>query len=508
MNNISPHFLIPPVLERELRDCVSLPSLPSIAVKLIDASKDPDISLREVSSIISSDPAISVKLLKIANSSLYSQRRAVNNLREALTLLGFNASLTIALSFSLFQSLKSSDNKNFKHENYWKRSILSAEIARMLGSRLGLSSLEDLFLASLLQDIGILVLENIKQSPYICDEGQRLKHTECIRLEQKILGVEHSLVGAWLLNSWHFPIKLVNAVLYSHSLSNNKFKQTKSSSRFHQCLCFSGSLADLWLEDEPDELQKATLKATKIFLNINEVECNKLINDINNELPELSSLFEVGLMDEIERGQLLDEARELSLVRSLYFVKQYEDAHHQLENIEEQVKTIEKENEQDHLTKVYNRKHIDRLLPEEYELANINRWPLSLAFIDIDNFKEINDSYGHLAGDQVIISIAEFFVKNIRQTDTLARYGGDEFILVLPGSTLDIGRRMLERLVKLLSDELKIEFEGKVLNPSVSVGLVSHMDQHDFDDITSFISAADNALYKAKSAGRNCVAIY
>ena len=120
--------LISPELEKLLTSCTNLPSLPAVALKIIEASKDPDISLHEIATIISSDPAITAKLLKIANSPLYSQRRKLNNIREALTLVGFNAALTIALSFSLHQSL----GNNKDHENFWKRSIISASIARIL----------------------------------------------------------------------------------------------------------------------------------------------------------------------------------------------------------------------------------------------------------------------------------------------------------------------------------------------------------------------------------------
>jgi HD-like signal output (HDOD) protein len=174
MTKIDKNMGITPELEEKLKACENLPSLPAVALRIIEASKDPDISLHEVSEIISSDPAISVKLLKIANSSLYSQRRSLNNLREALTLLGFNAALTIALSFSLLQSLKSDAN----HEGYWKRSILAASIARLLGEHLNIRKLEDLFLASLLQDIGVLVIQCIKDSPYPSEKDGYLKHVD------------------------------------------------------------------------------------------------------------------------------------------------------------------------------------------------------------------------------------------------------------------------------------------------------------------------------------------
>ncbi len=500
--------LLPPDLEKQLANNTNLPSLPVIAVKIIEASKDPDVSLRDVASIISADPAISAKLLKIANSPLYSQRRAINNLREALTLLGFNAALTIALSFSLFHSLKVKGHSKCNHDNYWKRSILSAQIARLLGQRFRLSKLEDLFLVGLLQDIGILALENLNPPPYVNYDKMCIKHTERISIERKILKLEHSCVGAWLLNSWNFPATIVNAVLHSHSLSNHMQVQDKAASQFHLCLSFSGTLADMWLEENPTELFQSTLEAAGLALNIDADEFSQLVAEINKELLVMSALFDVNFDDEIQQGQILEEAREVTLLRSIHFIKQSENDQRQIENIAEQVKEIEKESQRDYLTKVYNRKHFERLLKDEYENANINRWPLSIAFIDIDNFKEINDSHGHLIGDKIIIAIADFFSENIRQTDILARYGGDEFILMLPGSTTQIAEEALNRLITLLRKSIRINTDDRTLTPTVSVGLASHMDINSFPDVESFIRAADKALYKAKGAGRNCLAVY
>ena len=504
MTDISQNVL-PPELEKKLSHCSRLPSLPSVALKIIDASKDPDIGLSEIAAIISGDPAISAKLLKIANSPLYSQRRTISNLREALTLLGFNAALTIALSFSLFTTLR---HAQYSYENYWKRSILSAAIARLLGQQMGLSRLEDLFLAGLLQDIGILALESLSPSPYQQVNKDGIKHSERISLELNCLHTEHSYVGAWLLQSWNLPERIINAVLYSHSLNNHSAKQNTNLNRFHYCVSLSGNLADLWLEDMPDELIQSTKEAVQMFLGMDNNDINMLISNINSELQNISNLFEINLNDEIVRGQILDEAHEISLQRNLQIIKQAEENRRLIEGFETQVKNIKEESQQDHLTRIYNRKYIDRFLSEEFEHANINHWPLSLAFIDIDNFKEINDSYGHLAGDKVLTAIAEFFSSNIRQTDVLARYGGDEFILVLPGATSDIAEAMLSRLVSLLNKTLKIEFENKVIRTSVSIGLATHMDKHDFDTLKDFIRAADKALYKAKAAGRNCLATY
>ena len=491
--------LLTPELERALGTCTNLPSLPAVAIRIIDASKDPDITLHEVASIIASDPAISAKLLKIANSSLYSQRRSLNNLREALTLLGFNASLTIALSFSLLQTLGSKNKTN--HENYWKRSILAASIARMLASRLNVSRLEDLFLASLLQDIGILVIQCIKESPYAGEQSKDLKHLDRIQLEKEMLKFDHSLIGAWLLESWNLPDYLIKSVLYSHSLNIPDENQSKEDSYFHYCVNLSGTLADIWLDDNPGELLLSVLEVTKRVLDVDNDEFNKLIVEIDESLPEISNMFEMKLVGDREREQVVYEARELLLERSISSIKQSEDARRHIDN-------IEKSSRLDHLTKVYNRQYIEELLDGEFSEASSNGWSLSLAFIDVDDFKMINDTYGHLIGDEILKSISDFFSNNIRETDILARYGGDEFLLMLPGSTSDIAKSVLERLLDLLRDSITLDVKGIHLTAHVSIGLATHMGLNEFDNLKDFMAAADEALYKAKSKGKDCLAIY
>lgn len=505
MLNVNP---LPLDLEQQLKHCVSLPSLPGVAVKVIELSKDPDATLSDVASTISSDPAISAKLLKLANSPIYSQRRSVTNLREALTVLGFNAALTIALSFSLYQSLNASNTNSQISTNYWRRSILSASIARLLGARLGIVKLEELFLTGLLQDIGILVLDSLKDSSYAIEGEQSLKHSERVELEKKLLGTEHSIVGAWLLQSWKLPETLVKAVMCSHSANEDIAEHNDMDRNFYYCLNFSGVIADIWVDETPGETMQDIMDAVKMFLGLDKVQFNDLLTDINQQLPELSKVFEINLVDEEERAKVLDEAREILLLRSVHFIKQSESDRQDIESISKKVKKVEKINQQDHLTKVYNRRHFEHLLEQEFENSNVNQWPLSLALIDLDNFKIINDTHGHLTGDEVLKSIATFFSENIRQTDVLARYGGDEFILMLPGSTSDIAQSLLTRLFTLFEKESGVQLKDGKLVTTISVGLATHIDKNDFSDLNTFIAAADKALYQAKNKGKNCLATY
>ena len=131
-----------------------------------------------------------------------------------------------------------------------------------------------------------------------------------------------------------------------------------------------------------------------------------------------------------------------------------------------------------------------------------------MVFIDIDDFKLINDTFGHLAGDEVLKVISKFFSSNIRETDYIARYGGDEFLLMLPGSTSEIAKTLIERLLELFKEKVKVKVKDMDVAVSVSIGIATHIGKHDFDNLKELMDAADNALYKAKASGKNCFAIY
>ncbi|MDH5572152.1 MAG: HDOD domain-containing protein, partial [Gammaproteobacteria bacterium] len=216
MNECCKTTTIPPKVEKILASCSNLPSLPSVVIKIIDASKDPEIGIADVADILSVDPALSAKLLRIANSSMYSRRRKITNLREALSLLGLDAALTISLSFSLVKTLSNNSDSKNNYDIFWRRSILSATIARQIALKLQLPNLEDFFIAGLLQDIGILAIDCTMMT--CMDSSCESNHLGRIHCEKNSLGVDHSDVGAWLLKSWDLPEKLYKAVLCSHTI--------------------------------------------------------------------------------------------------------------------------------------------------------------------------------------------------------------------------------------------------------------------------------------------------
>ena len=154
----------------------------------------------------------------------------------------------------------------------------------------------------------------------------------------------------------------------------------------------------------------------------------------------------------------------------------------------------------DPLTGVKNRATMDGALHREIELAHRLGSELSVILLDIDRFKWINDSYGHLFGDQVLRAIATCAEKSIRESDMLFRYGGEEFLIVLSGTAKD-GARLLAERIRVNVENLE-PHPAHDVRPTISLGVTSLCDE---DNATTLFARVDTALYKAKQTGRNRV---
>lgn len=155
----------------------------------------------------------------------------------------------------------------------------------------------------------------------------------------------------------------------------------------------------------------------------------------------------------------------------------------------------------DALTRLYNRRHFENNFEREFARSKRYGSPLSVAIIDIDFFKKINDTYGHLCGDYVLKEVAYNMVNNFRQTDFVFRYGGEEFAVILTETPDENAKVPLERLRKLI-ENTKFSFNGENIKVTVSIGVNSNIN---CDNAWNMFEVADKALYEAKGSGRNQV---
>ncbi|HJU84489.1 MAG TPA: GGDEF domain-containing protein [Holophagaceae bacterium] len=155
----------------------------------------------------------------------------------------------------------------------------------------------------------------------------------------------------------------------------------------------------------------------------------------------------------------------------------------------------------DGLTQVANKRCLLEFLERELTRVSRHKRPLTLAIADVDHFKKVNDTYGHLAGDRVLKGVAEAMQRLMRRDELLARYGGEEFVVVLPETPMERAIPFAERIRKVVENE-EIDADGHALRVTISLGLAEVQPDEDRE---SLIRRADALLYQAKHEGRNRV---
>ena len=205
--------------------------------------------------------------------------------------------------------------------------------------------------------------------------------------------------------------------------------------------------------------------------------------------------------DEGELSGIISQKELISLTYSRWamLMKEYQQELSEINNIlEGKNKEYEAMASSDSLTGLYNRYKFSELYLSSYTAMTQRHYEMSLIMLDIDFFKKVNDNYGHNAGDQVLIQVSHTLLKILRNIDIVCRWGGEEFIILLPTASLESASTLAEKL-RANIEELEIDIVGHI---SASFGISCVKEG---EDMESVIDRADKALYVAKNSGRNCV---
>ena len=489
-----------PEIEAQLRMSVNFPSPPGVATHIIELAQDPDIEMGKVAKALSMDSALSTKILRIANSPLYAQRRKSENLRQALVVLGLNATLTLALSFSLVKSLRGRQSNGLSYELYWRRALLAATAARALADAMHQSLAEEIFLAALLQDVGMLALDKAVPDLYSQAEQLQRNHVALAEHEKKRLQVDHAHVGGWLMKGWNLPARLYQAIEHSHHLDMSF--SADPAQIFDRCVALSGPVADLFVQ-EPEQRQFAeTALCAERSLGLDKMAFGQVLGTIGAMIPETEAIFEADLLARQHPELILEQAREVLMLRNLHALREINTLRTVPDGAPARALELEEETRRDELTGVYTRTHLDQFLSREFDNSTRHKWPLSIAFADLDDFKKINDSFGQQVGDRILQATARILRANTRETDLIARYGGEEFVVVLPATDVETARSICERIVMAFRNTGHVVGSDHA-TVTISVGCATHGGETLFNNVAEFIKAADQALFTAKMRGRN-----
>lgn len=488
-------------LEAKLAACSTLPSPPIVATQLLALANEPEIEIQDIVQIISSDPALIGKVLRMANSPFYSHQRQIENISKAILVMGLNATIALALSFSLVKSVKEIKSKGLDYELFWRRAFLAGAASRTLEQVATLEDREELFIASILQDIGMLVLDQIFPGLYGEESLNQTFHSQILAHELDTLGTDHSEVGAWLLDKWELPERLALAIKCSEDVNEVSSEDPKAP--FIRAVSFSSLIADLYLNNFDEACLGKVVKQGEFWLGLGQEDFGSIFKHMELLIPEAEVLFDIDIRSTLNSEWLMESARDALLHRSL-------KVFHKKEVLERTTMQLEFNNEQltesgrrDSLTGLFNRAYLDQFLPETFQKTSEAGKPMSVLFIDLDKFKSINDTYGHDAGDRVLQTAAKALTSHLCSNDVGGRYGGEEFVVVLPETNQAGAEIVAERIVQSFRQgpfEVGLE---KPLELTVSIGMATHSHEQSFESVSSLVKSADQAMYAAKSRGRN-----
>ena len=218
----------------------------------------------------------------------------------------------------------------------------------------------------------------------------------------------------------------------------------------------------------------------------------------NNKIDELNKRHQKTLLEcdgvEVNMPEITEKFDDIHT----QMTSEVKKANDSIKNLNEQVKTLERNSNLDALTKVYNRRALSTYL-KEVCAKEVLPHDLHALILDIDDFKKINDTHGHLAGDKILIFIANILRKTLRDGDKVFRYGGEEFVIILNRLDDMQCKNITNRLLTLIREN-KLIYKGIALKVTMSIGTTKFVEG---DTPDSLISRADKALYKAKEAGKD-----
>ncbi len=302
-------------IQRIINSTKNLPSLPGVAVNIIRMVEDPEVKIGNVVSLLSKDPAITSRILRVVNSPLYVSARpgGVETLKEAVVIMGLDATLNLALSFTLLQSLRKQTGSGLDYEFYWRRALLSALAAKVIGAQIGVLDMEQVFLAGLLQDIGMLVVDRVLPGFYDELGNSQVTHEELIEYERTRMYTDHAQIGGLMLNKWSLPKRTSKTVLRSHDPAD--VDRQHKVGMFVRCVALSGHVADLFLSDEKMMIYFDLIKRADSYLCIPEEDIQNVIDRMVNAIPVTESLFAIKLVSQHAASKVLEDAHKSWMLR-------------------------------------------------------------------------------------------------------------------------------------------------------------------------------------------------
>jgi len=498
------------VIERVVA-CRSLPTLPSVAAELLELTRDDSATAEDIAKCVEVDQALAVKILKTINSSFYGLATPCPTIARAIGSLGMNSVRSLALSFSLVEAFDGCGREDgFDMAAHWRRAVYGAVAARLAAPAIDWCDPDEAFIGAMLRDIGSLAAAIALGDEYdlVLRETEGT-HTLLAPTERERLGVDHAQIGAALAETWRIPPALVRAIELHHA-EPSTFSPSSADDSTARCVAFASLAAAACSENEEDARIGAPafrgLCGDWLGLDLDGIAA--FLDELRSKALEATRLFEVETGPAINPSTIMDGAEERRL--ELQLSQDRESRELEAKNVE-----LERAQRVDGLTGAGNRVALEKAVAEAFSAAKESGEPLAVIFADADRFKALNDEHGHQAGDEALIELSRrlraVMPGGPEETKGVYRYGGEEFVVIAPGLSVDDAADLGERLRRAVAESpfnLPGDDEPVQVTVSVGVAVLDEATGGAFVSPRDLMNAADKAAYTAKAAGRNVTRLY
>lgn len=475
--------------------CPNLPSLPAVAIEILELTDDPDVPIKKIAGVVQQDQALAGKVLKTVNSSFYGLSKRCASIDRAMAYLGMNTVKSLVLGFSLVDATKMAEGTDFDLMGHWRRAIIGATAARIIAEQTRTCDPDEAFTAGLFQDIGVLACFAALERRYI-EVVAGAVHSTWSKKEKETLGFDHIEVGVALAEKWKLP----ESVIYGIQGHHDPEKLTPEQRELANVVALGAIAAEVLGEPLPPGAIKKVARMGKTWFGEKAPDAQALLDCVSEDAKTLAKMFDQDIGGLQDPSKLIAEAQEKNM-------------EHQI-SVQRQSESFEKAATTDGLTGLANRKKFDTDLQAGQERFASDGEHCTVIFTDADRFKSVNDTYGHAAGDMVLMELARRITDAVGNDGIVCRYGGEEIAIILPNCGIDTGAVIGETIRTCIADtpfDLRsIEEAPDELPVTVSVGVAStDGDKPErYEEFKTLLSDADACVYDAKRAGRNRVFVH
>lgn len=496
-------------LEQQIRariDALSyLPTSVGVAMKFIELGKDPEASPHDYAKVVSADSSLSAKILSLANSSWFGVRNKVTKVSGAINLLGLGTVRTLAISYCM-AGLNNELRLNADESRmFWEASLCKAVAAKQFAAKIDAKVGDEAFAMALFQDFSIPVMyATAKERLLPILQDAALDYRAHLRQEREIFRLDHTEIGRILAQKLELPESFVDAVAFHHDYDNlSDFMESEVCGDAVFFASLFPHVLHEWNRQDAEELRK--------FMSEHTQDVDEQLVAIQKEFDQLYKFFEDSGTSEIRLVEMMESATEEAANNTTQLIgtvnalmQQAASTGMEMNKLVNEQNRLETDATHDPLTGVFNRKGM--IVAAKSLLAQMARYGVgfAVAYLDLDKFKQANDTLGHEFGDRVLKQAVHFMTEAVRPKDIVGRIGGDEFVLLLNDCTQEDADKIVGRIITNVAEKPLGRGKRKA-GISVSAGLLWVKPSRQEYPLDKLLGVADKLMYQAKRAGGNRV---